>query len=135
MSDPQCKTDNLFNNKGLMKKTNTSKHTPGRMDDGRYLTDYRNSTLVNEIIKMNNKIVKNDMYRKYLVDNTDDLKKKNIKNEKCEISINTCVFNHNTSRVDSSSFSNELKRYNDSMKVNILKDFDNSCSPLDDFLL
>ena len=135
MSDPQCKTDNLFNDREIMKKFKKSRDTPGRMDDGRYLTDYRNMTIVNELNKMEQKIVKNDMYRSYLVNNAEKEMKKNINDEKCNFTINTCIFNHKTARVDSSTFPDELKRYNESMNVNILSDFKSNCANLEDFTL
>ena len=135
MTDSHCKTDNLFNNSLLTKKIKVSKDTPGRMSDGRYLSDHRNSTLVNEVIKMDNKIVKNNLYREYLIKNTDKLKSKNLKDEECKFKINTCVFDHNSTRVDSSSFSSELKRYNDSMKKDILGNFKDNCQDLEDYLL
>ena len=105
------------------------------MDDGRYLTDYRNMTIVNELYKMENKIVKNHMHRSHLINNAEKIRKENLDNEKCNFTINTCVFNHKSARVDSSTFSDELKRYNESMKVNILSDFKSNCPKLDDYTL
>ena len=53
------------------------------MDDGRYLTDYRNMTIVNELYKMENKIVKNHMHRSNLLNNAEKIRKENLDNEKC----------------------------------------------------
>lgn len=56
-------------------KTSNNKYFdfPARMDDGRAFTDYRSSTIVDEMIKYSNNVMSSNDYRQFLIHNGNSL--------------------------------------------------------------
>jgi len=56
-------------------KTSNNKYfdCPARMDDGRAFTDYRSSTIVDEMIKYSNNVMSSNDYRQFLIHNGSNL--------------------------------------------------------------
>ena len=55
--------------------TNNNKYfdCPALMSDGRIMTDYRSSTTLNDMIRLNNKVHSSNDYRQFLVNNAEDI--------------------------------------------------------------
>lgn len=94
---------------------------PPRMDDGRFLTNYKSSTHINEHIKYLNGIVRNDDYRLYLQLNGDKIQDNNWmqlkKNNSCW--NNSCVHKYPL-RMDPYLFSQERRDSDEQLKDSIL---------------
>ena len=46
---------------------------PALMSDGRLMTDYRPSTTVNDMIRLNNNVKSSNEYRNFLINNASDI--------------------------------------------------------------
>jgi len=92
---------------------NFFKHCPPRMEDGRFIGEFRNDTRINEYIKYINNIHRDDDYRMYLQENASKILGNEWKylrdNNSCW--TNNCVHNYPT-RMDPSKFGEELLKYN-----------------------
>ena len=69
--------------------TNNNKYfdCPALMSDGRLMTDYRPSTTVNDMIRLNNNVKSSNEYRNFLTNNATDIM--NI-NENYIVEKNSC---------------------------------------------
>ena len=56
-------------------KTSNNKYfdCPALMSDGRLMTDYRPSTTVNDMIRLNNNVKSSNEYRNFLINNASDI--------------------------------------------------------------
>lgn len=92
---------------------NYYKNCPPRMDDGRFTTNYKSSSTINEYIKYMNGITRDDDYRLFLQINADRLMDSEWmylrKNDSCW--NNACV-HHSPLRQDPRTFTQERKNAN-----------------------
>lgn len=92
---------------------NFFKQCPPVMSDGRFLTDWRTNVRMNEAIKFDNNVVRDDDYRLFLEDNADTVMDTQWdylrKNKSCW--VNECVHNYPL-RMYPKWFSQEMKAYN-----------------------
>ena len=102
---------------------NYYQNCPAKMDDGRFITNYRSDTCINEYIKYANGIVRDDDYRLYLQLNADKLMDTEwsslIKNDSCF--NNACVHTYPL-RMDPRDFAQEKEKANFLFKANNLPD-------------
>ena len=94
---------------------------PARMDDARFLENYKSATCINEFIKYSNNIIRDDDYRLFLQLNADkmlDYEWMNLKrNNVCW--NNSCVHKYPL-RMDPRSFSKERNDANEQLKDAVL---------------
>jgi hypothetical protein len=71
---------------------------PGILSDGRLFTDYSPSSVVNDYIKKLNGITDNNVYRDYLVKNTNMIMRNNMENTTKEnrLIVQRGTYNHGT---------------------------------------
>ena len=119
---------------------NYYRNCPAKMDDGRFITNYKSATCNNEFIKYMNGIVRDDDYRLFLQLNADKIMDSEwlylIKNDSCW--DNACVHKYPL-RMDPRDFSQERERANllfktndlpDSFKCNIYSDYRMTETPI-----
>jgi hypothetical protein len=107
MEQYPTKLDNVYADAGC----------PSMMSDGRFGTNYEPNIYTNELIKMDNKLVRNDDYRLFLQKNATKLMDEEwqkMSQTKCR--VKECVHNHNTSRVLSQSFPMESMTHDETME-------------------
>ena len=92
---------------------NYFKECPPRLEDGHFITEYRNNTRINEYIKYLNGIERDDDYRMFLQKNGKDIMDKEwdfLKNtQSCW--TNSIIHDY-PSRMDPRKLNEELLRYN-----------------------
>ena len=91
---------------------NFYKNCPARMNDARFMTNYKSSTSNNELIKYANNITRDDDYRLFLQKNANKLINSEWENLKKTSScrVNECIHNYPT-RVSPISYCNEKAQY------------------------
>ena len=102
---------------------NYYQNCPPKMDDGRFTTNYRSDTCINEYIKYVNGIVRDDDYRLFLQLNADKMMNAEWatlkKNDSCM--NNACVHTYPL-RMDPRNFAQEKEKANLLFKANNLPD-------------
>ena len=122
---------------------NYYKNCPPKMDDGRFTTNYKTDTSVNEYIKYMNGITRDDDYRLFLQINADKLMDSEWlylrKNDSCW--NNACVHNYPL-RMNPKLFSQERERadslftkkfLNDNLKCQQFADYRMTKTPLSNY--
>ena len=93
---------------------NYFKGCPPRMNDGRFLTDYRSQDTINQSIQKMNGIVRDDDYRVFLQQNAGTIMDRqwdiSRKTQSCH--TNACLHNYPTRTSPACNYA-ELKLYND----------------------
>jgi hypothetical protein len=92
---------------------NYYKNCPARMDDARFLTDYRTANTREQNIKMINGFVNDDEYRMFLQTNGETLMDRQWDVIKTTNSCKTnCCIHTDPTRSNNGMIYNEMKRYN-----------------------
>ena len=86
---------------------------PPRMDDGRFLSDFRTSSAREQFVKNINGIVRDDDYRMFLQKNAEKINNKEWEHlkDKNSCRTNCCIHTYPT-RVNPGSLHDELNMYN-----------------------
>jgi hypothetical protein len=103
---------------------------PSMMSDGRFGTNYEPNIYTNELLKMDNKLVRDDDYRLFLQKNAVKLMEeewKRMSGTKCR--VKECTFKHDTARVLSQSFPQESASHDETLQNEVNVDTaKNSCN-------
>ena len=102
---------------------------PSMMSDGRFGTNYEPNIYTNELIKMDNKLVRDDDYRLFLQKNAVKLMEEEwgrLSGTKCR--VKECIHKHDTARVLSQSFPAESITHDETLQKEVNVDVaKNSC--------
>ena len=93
---------------------NFYKGCPPKMGGFRELTSYYPNTVLNEQIRFNNNIRRDDEYRYFLQQNAEDLEKKEWEYLRTNYSCfpNECIFDNKRTLIHPKVFNEELYKYN-----------------------
>jgi len=125
--------DNIY-----IKMDNFFKGCPARMEDGRFLTDYRQADTREQYIRTINGITRDDDYRMFLQGNGESIidREWDILRRTQSCQTNCCIHNYPTRTTPGSNYE-ELNLYN-AVRTNRLKPTDNiypRCSKKSDYRL
>ena len=77
-----------------MNNSYINKDCPALMSDGRHITDYRPSCELHSCVRKENRLMDNNMYRKYMIDNADRMMEGNRQYWISQRSCGSCNFVH-----------------------------------------